>query len=123
MFTVIYNPTHGQALLGDSTKPCMLIYVIESGTEYTSVTLRPGLTLVDAEPPEHILEHEDVLVIPKEVKRSEDLTVTEARFAIQAHHDIELVQEFCDEDKRAGVAKALSVRVSQLQQEIAMTKG
>jgi hypothetical protein len=123
MFTVIYNPTHGQTLLGDSNKPCMLIYVVESGTEYASVALRPGLTLVEAEPPSHILEHEDVLVLSAEIKTSADLTVVDARFAIQAHHDIDLVQEFCGDDKRAGVAKALSLRVSQLQQEIASVKG
>jgi hypothetical protein len=105
----------------------MLIYVAELdselGTEYSSVALRPGLTLVENEPPSHILDHEDVLVVPMAVKNSSDLTVVDARFAIQAHHDIDLVQEFCGDDKRAGVAKALSLRISQLQQEIASVKG
>jgi hypothetical protein len=123
MLTVIYNPTHGQPILGQSDKPCLLAYCyqLEDGT-YGTQLIRPGIQTTEHTPPEAIAESPDVMIIDKAADKSTDLTAQEASFAIQGHHDIDMVREFCDGDRRATVAKAMDARVRQLQQEIDAVK-
>jgi hypothetical protein len=123
VLTIIYNPTHGQPILGQSDKPCLLAYCypLEDGT-YGSQLIRPGIQTTEYAPPEAIAENPDILILEKVANGSADLNTQEASFAIQGHHDIDLLREFCDGDKRATVAKAMDLRIRQLQQEIDAVK-
>jgi hypothetical protein len=123
MLTIIYNPTHGQPILGQSEKPCLLAYCykLEDGT-YGNQLIRPGVQTTEHAPPDIIAENPDIMILEKVANASIDLNTQEASFAIQGHHDIDLLREFCDGDKRATVAKAMDLRIRQLQQEIDAVK-
>lgn len=123
MQTVIYNPTHGQPILGQAEKPCVLMFSVENedGT-YSHKVIRPGIQALEAELPAIISENPDIMIVHKEVLSSSDLTAQQAAFAIQGQHDLEVLKEFGAKEARATVLKAINVRMVQLQQEIDTAK-